>query len=89
MKYFAQLTKIEYVLKEGTKTVFVETSRSVKLIDETTYKDIVDSSPFFRRLGGSEVHQKEFTGRGYVTTKITSKNPSRNLKVVRIFDFNV
>lgn len=89
MKHFAQLTKIEYALKDGTKTVFVETSRSVELIDETTYRNIVDSSPFFRRLGGSEVHQKEYTCRGYITTKITSKDPSRTQKVERLFNFNV
>ena len=81
------MTKTNFELKEGTKTVFVETGKEVSVIDETTHKNIVEAAPFMRRLGGSETLTKCYTCAGYVVYKVVSKNPDRDVKTVRTFDF--
>lgn len=81
------LTTIEYKLKEGTKTVWVEVSREVKTVTETEYNNIIESTPFMRRLGGSEHLSRTYTKRGYKVHELTSKNPSKTVKVVRTFDW--
>jgi hypothetical protein len=89
MKAYAQMTTVKSELKEGTKTVFVEVSREVTQITEEQYNNIVDSSPFFRRLGGSEHHTRGYTCKGYKSVRINSKSPSRDKMTVRHFDFEV
>lgn len=89
-KTFATMTTTRLVLKEGTKTVFVKSGEvETKAITEKEYNNIIDSSPFFRRLGGSEFHHKAYTCRGYKTWKLSSKNPSRDEQTIREFDFDV
>ena len=82
------LTTIKYELKAGTKTAYTEVSRKVKSIDEEYYNNLVDSAPFFRRLGGSETLQRCYTQYGYRVFKIISKSPCRQMKTVREIDFN-
>ncbi|AGH31923.1 hypothetical protein VPIG_00065 [Vibrio phage PWH3a-P1] len=89
-KIYATMTTKHLTLKEGTKTVFVQTGEDeVKSITEKEYNNIIESSPFFRRLGGSEFHHKTYTCRGYKTWKLSSKNPSRDQQTIRTFDFDV
>ena len=82
-----QITLIteKYELKEGRKTVFELKETETKIVDLKTHKMIVDASPFFRRLGGSEVLERSYTCAGYGVTKITSKSPNRDFKTVRKF----
>ena len=87
MTKFCSMTKTKFVLKDGTKTVFIPTSEITKNIDETYYNNIVESSPFFRRLGGSEYHEKNYTSKGYMVTKIISRSPDRELKSIYSFNF--
>jgi len=89
MKTFAIMKTETFNLKEGTKTVFVSESVEEKAITEKEYNNIIDSSPFFRRLGGSEHHTKCYTSKGYKTYQLSSKNPSRDVKVVRTFDLDI
>lgn len=86
-KPYAKMTVVKQVLKAGTKTVYQTVETEEKVITEKEYRNIVESSPFFRRLGGSEYHTKCYTCRGYVTYKIASKSPDRQKKTVRTFDF--
>ena len=86
-KPYAKMTTLKQVLKAGTKTVFETIETEEKVITEQEYRNIVESSPFFRRLGGSEHHTKCYTCRGYLTYKLTSKSPDRQQKTVRTFDF--
>lgn len=81
------MTKKNYVLKSGTKTVFVETKTETTTITEKEYNNIVEAAPFFRRLGGSETLRKSYTCAGYLVTKVTSKNPNRDEMTTRDFDF--
>lgn len=43
---------------------------------------------FFRRLGGSEFLSRSYTAYGYIPVKMISCNPSKDIRIVRIFDFN-
>lgn len=82
-----QLTKTEYTLKAGTKTAYKEVETESKEITETEYNNIVNSCKFFRRLGGTETLQRAYTSAGYKATKLTSKSPDRQTKVIRKFNF--
>ena len=88
-KNFAELTRIEYVLKEGTKTVYIETEKDVYQIPEHHYNNIVDGMRFFRRLGGTETATRCYTSRGYKVVKLVSKSPDRQTKIVRVFNFDI
>jgi hypothetical protein len=87
MEKFAIMTKINLVKNPNTKTTYLEEKREVEEIDERTYNNIESSSPFFRRLGGSETHLKTYTCRGYKTIRLTSVSPDKQLKTIREFKF--
>lgn len=88
VKSFCKLTTIRSEKKPGTKTVYTEKERTTKDISREQYFNIVDAAPFFRRLGGSESIQKNYTPYGYIPVKIISKSPCRELKTERIFIFD-
>ena len=88
-KNYAELTRIEYSLKEGTKTVYVETDRETYQIPERHYNNIIDGMRFFRRLGGSETATRSYTSRGFKVVKLVSKSPDRQTKIVRVFNFDI
>lgn len=90
MKALITLIEKRYQLKQGKKTVYELTEETVKEIDERQYSNIVNrnTQQFFRRLGGSETAESNYTCFGYKVTKLTSKSPDRDLKVVREFKFS-
>ena len=86
---FCGLVVKRYELKEGTKNAWKETeTEQERSITEQEYNNIVDASPFFRRLGGSEYQEKGYTSKGYNTVKIISKSPNRTQKTIRWFIFD-
>ena len=87
-KPYAQETITRYELKPGTKTVWQEVETETQEITERYYRNCVDASPFFRRLGGSEYLERSYTGRGYLVTRIISKSPDRTMKTIRTFKFS-
>lgn len=82
-----QMTKTQYELKAGTKTVYTEIESERKEITETEYNNIIDSVSFFRRLGGTETIQRAYTSAGYKATKLTSTSPDKQTRVIRKFNF--
>jgi hypothetical protein len=48
-----------------------------------------DTCAWFRRLGGSETAQREYTAGGYDVTRLTSIDPSRTIKKVRSFEISM
>ena len=90
MKTIGTLTKENYELKEGTKTVWQLVNTEVEDLTDEKYNNITskDTLQWFRRLGGSETATRCYTSRGYRVFKLTSKSPCRTLKTVRKFDFN-
>ena len=87
MRNFAIMTTIELVKNPNTKTTYIEEERTIEEITEQTYRNIVSSSKFFRRLGGSETHTRTYTCRGYNTIKLTSVSPNRQIKKIYEFKF--
>jgi len=82
------LTQTHQVLKDGTKTVYIDSQvEPEKEITEEHYNNYVDSAPFFRRLGGSETLTRGYTCQGYKVVKMVSKSPDRTEKVIRTFNF--
>lgn len=47
-----------------------------------------DTCRFFRRLGGSEFIKRSWTAYGYLPVKLISCNPSKDIKIIRVFNFN-
>lgn len=60
---------------------------SAKNITREQYNNVVDATPFFRRLGGVETVTKAYTCIGYVPIQISSINPSKTVKIIRRFEF--
>ena len=81
------MTTENFDKKQGTKTVYQLHNSESRVITEEQYKNICESAPFFRRLGGS-VHQvKGYTCYGYKVTKDTATSPNKETKTVRKFKF--
>ena len=83
------LNTIEFIKNVNTKTTFLEVSNTTKIIDALQHNLLTnkDTCSFFRRLGGTETIQKNYTCAGYVCTKLTSTNPTKEIKKVRKFSF--
>jgi hypothetical protein len=80
-------TKTQYSLKDGTKTVFNEISKSEKVLTEDFYNNVISAIPFMRRLGGTETVTWAFTCNGYIIIKIVSKSPCKRFKTIYQFNF--
>jgi hypothetical protein len=81
------MTRTTYELKEGTKGAYKETKTETREVDRQFHKNFTEAAPFFRRLGGSETLEREYTCRGYNVTKVTSKSPDRQKKIITTFKF--
>lgn len=82
-----KMTKISYIKKEGTKTVWQEIKEEDNFINEKQYNNIIEAKRFFQNLGGYEKHNKSYTCRGYRVTEIISISPDKNQKSIYQFEF--
>ena len=87
-KILGTLTTTKYELKDGTKTVYIETTQSEEGFTEESYNNIVESAPFFRRLGGSETLTRCYTSQGYKVYRLVSKSPCKTMKTIREFNWS-
>jgi hypothetical protein len=87
-KILGTLTTTKYELKAGTKTVFVEVEQVSGAFGELNYNNIVESAPFFRRLGGSETLTRCYTSQGYKVCRLVSKSPCKTMKTIREFNWS-
>ena len=85
---FTRVTKKTYEIKEGTKTVWVLVETEVNNITEEQYNRTVgeDTLKYFRRIGGTERAYSGYTQQGWKVTELISKDPSRQIKIVRSFN---
>lgn len=83
------LNSKEYSKNPNTKTTYVLESEKTKEISEREYHLITcdDTQKYFRRLRGSETATYGYTCQGYKVTKLISKSPNRETKIVRTFKF--
>jgi hypothetical protein len=84
-----ELTEKRFIKNPKTKTSYILESTETEIIDERKFNLITndDTCKFFRRLGGSESKQMNYTCLGYKCTKLTSTSPDRQIKKVREFNF--
>ena len=80
-------TSTKYELKPGTKTVYQPIETRTEDIDRLHYNNFVEAAPFFRRLGGSETLNREYTCRGYLVTEVISKSPDKQTRRITTFKF--
>jgi hypothetical protein len=78
------MTKENYT-KDGKKWVMKNAETEQIFFD--TVKTIANSVGFFRRLGGVERLEKNYTSMGYVPVKLTSINPDKTVKTIRKFKY--
>ena len=82
---FARMTVEKLELKPDTKNSWIRKALSTKEIAQHQYDNIVDANKFFRNFGSERVY-KTHTRKGYLVTRIVSKDPTKTLKVVRTFE---
>jgi hypothetical protein len=87
-KILGTLTTTKYELKEGTKTVYIAYETETGDFIEEHYNNIVQSAPFFRRLGGSETLTRCYTSQGYKVCRLVSKSPCKTMKTIREFNWS-
>lgn len=51
------------------------------------YANILNATPFFKNLGGSERIEKGYTIAGFIPFQLTSINPTKDIRVIRKFRF--
>jgi len=80
----------EFVKNPNTKTTYILEEEITENLTKEQYTNITsdDTLKLFRRLGGIETAQREYTCSGYLITKLTSKSPDKQLKIIRTFKFN-
>lgn len=73
-------------IKEGKK--WINPIEEISFINEENYNNIVESKKFFTNIGSYERHEKSYTSKGYIVTRINSISPNKSQKVTRKFIFN-
>ena len=79
--------KTENYEKDGSKFKLVDSD--TKDITWEQYFNVIDATPFFKNLGGTERVSKSYTVVGYVPVEIVSISPDREKKTVRKFSFEL
>ena len=54
-------------------------------ITSKQYANILNATSFFRSLGSSERIEKGYTIAGFIPTRLSSINPSKDIKIIRRF----
>lgn len=75
--------KKEYSKKPGTKNGWKLEITEERECTPENVEMVVDACPFFRRLGGSEYVERNHTKYGYSPTRLISKSPDRERKIIR------
>lgn len=84
------LTKKKYLKNPDTKTTYVLESEETREITMQRHERItsIETQKYFRRFGGSESANYDYTSQGYKVTKLTSTSPNKEIKIVRTFKFD-
>lgn len=88
MKKYAVMTT-QTQEKRGCKWETIETK--TEEISKEFYNNTVDPRAirFFRRLGGIETVQRNYTEYGYLPIRILSTSPDRQKRIIKEFSFIV
>ena len=91
MNTIITLTETRLSKNPNTKTTYIVDSKKIETVTEKQYRLTTcdETVKWFRRLGGSETKQRNYTCLGYVCTKLTSISPDRQTKVVREYNIDL
>ena len=82
---FARMTVEKWDLKPNTKNSWTSKGLDEQEITQHQYDNIVDANKFFRSFGSERVYRTH-TRKGFLVTRIVSKDPTGTLKVTRTFE---
>tara|TARA_Y100001938_G_scaffold118785_1_gene164360 strand:+ start:671 stop:997 length:327 start_codon:yes stop_codon:yes gene_type:complete len=84
-----EMTEKKYIKNPNTETTYILEEEEKKVISKEMYHNITceDTLKWFRRLGGSETAQRNYTRAGYLIAKLISTCPSKEMKTIRTFEF--
>ena len=85
------LTETRFTKNPNTKTTYIVDSKKIETVTEKQHRLTTcdETVKWFRRLGGSETKQMNYTCLGYICTKLTSTSPDRQTKVVREYNIDL
>lgn len=88
MQKITQITS-RYAKKQGTKNAWTLIESETKEVTEEMHRNATgnDTVKWFRRLGGSEYREFQYTDCGYKCTKSISQSPDRQQKTIREYKF--
>jgi len=79
-------TVVNYAKNDAGR--WYETEQKTEDITRYNYCNIFDAVYMFKRFGGSERVEKQYTKYGYIPFKVTSISPGAEFKTVRTVKFN-
>ncbi len=82
-----RVTREYYDKKPGTKTAWELRQTQHQVFNKEMYENFVNAKSFFRSLGGGEYHEKNYTGYGYLVTRVISTSPDKQQRRITYFDF--
>ena len=85
------LTETRLTKNPNTKTTYIVDSKKIETVTEKQHDLTTNDNTCkgFRRLGGSETKQMNYTCLGYICTKLTSISPDKQTKVVREYNIDL
>lgn len=91
MNTIITLTETRLSKNPNTKTTYIVDSKKIETVTEKQHRLTTcdETCKGFRRLGGSETKQMNYTCLGYICTKLTSISPDRQTKVVREYNIDL
>ncbi len=91
MKESIKMHTQKLIKNPNTKTTYLLDEEDSSVIDERQYHNITcdDTLKWFRRFGGSETAERNYTELGYRVVKLTSTSPNKEMKTIRNFSFHV
>lgn len=72
----------------NTKTTYILEEEHTEKITYEQYMNFKNSIGWFRRTGGTEKTEYNYTSIGYSMTKLTSTSPDKQIKIIRKFKFD-
>ena len=83
------MNQINLKKNPNTKTTYLVDKEVTKEITKEEYRNITsdDTLKWFRRIGGTETAERNYTCRGYNITRLTSTSPNKESKTIRHFEF--
>ena len=91
MNTIITLTETRLSKNPNTKTTYIVDSKKIETVTEKQHRLTTcdETVKWFRRIGGSETEQMNYTCLGYICTKLTSISPDRQTKVVKEYNIDL